>query len=73
MDRTPQPAYRMLLGGSDALGGAAFGEPIATVLEKDLPELLVKLGTAAAEAGMRWEQWAPENRDAISAIVAAYA
>ena len=73
VDRTPQPAYRMLLGGSDALGGAAFGEPIATVLEKDLPELLVKLGTAAAEAGMRWEQWAPENRDAISAIVAAYA
>lgn len=42
-----QSAFRVFMGGSDALGKAAFGEVIAVVLESDLPAMFVELGKAA--------------------------
>ncbi len=70
VDKTPMPAFRMFLGGSDRVGAARFGEPAATVLETELPALLVELGRAAAGAGQSWEEWSaahPGERDAIIA------
>ncbi len=70
VDKTPMPAFKMFLGGSDRVGKARFGAPVATVLEKDLPALLVELGKAAAASGQSWTDWSaahPEERDAIIA------
>lgn len=70
VDQRPTPAFRLSLDGSDAPGGARFGQPGAVILERDLPALLVELGQAAAAAGQPWADWAaahPEERDAIIA------
>lgn len=71
VDGKPQPAFKMFLGGSDELGSARFGEAVATVLEKDIPTLLVELGQAAADFG--WEKWSAEHSAERDAIISKYA
>ena len=73
VDKKPQPAFRLFLGGSDALDEARFGEAGAVILEKDVPALLVELGKAAAAAGQSWRQWSETHREDLNAIVAKYA
>lgn len=73
VDKKPLPAFRMFLDGTDALGQARFGEPVATVLERDIPALLVELGQAAAAEGLSWRPWLEGHRDAFQAILAKYA
>lgn len=70
VDGKAQPAFKLYLGGSDALNDARFGEAGAMILEKDLPNFLVELGRAAAETG--WDQWFPTHGDQLKAIVAKY-
>ena len=65
------PAFKLFLGGSDALGAARFGEPAATVLERDVPALLVELGRAASTLG--WDQWSAGHGGELNAIIAKYA
>lgn len=72
-DKKPQPAFRLFLGGSDALGKARFGEAGAVILEKDIPALLVELGKAAAAAGQTWARWSEEHAAERDAIIAKYA
>lgn len=71
VDGKPQPAFRLFLGGDDTLGGVRFGEPVATILEKDIPVLLVELGRAAAEQG--WERWSAEHASERDIIIARFA
>ena len=71
VEGTPQPAFKMFLGGSDELGAAQFGEAAATVLEKDIPALLVELGQAAT--GLGWEKWSVEHAAERDAIISKYA
>lgn len=71
VDGKAQPAFKLFLGGSDALGAARFGEPAATVLERDVPALLVELGRAASALG--WEQWSAGHSGELNSIIAKYA
>ena len=73
VDKKPEPAFKMTLGGNDRLGEARFGEGAAIILEKDLPALLVELGQAAAAAGQSWAQWSAEHPQERDAILAKYA
>ena len=73
VDKKPQPAFKMLLSGTDELGGARFGQEVGTVLEADLPALLVELGKAAAAAGQNWDQWSAGHAAERDAIIAKYA
>ena len=70
VDGKPQPAFKMFLSGSDELGFARFGEAAGTVLEKDIPVLVVELGQAAA--GLGWERWSGEHAAERDAIIAKY-
>ena len=72
VDKKPQPAFKMLLNGTDELGQAAFGQEVGTVLEADLPALLVELGKAAGAAGQRWDQWSEDHAAERDAIIAKY-
>ena len=72
VDGKPQPAFRMFLGGSDRVGQAQFGQPAATILERDLPTLLVELGRAAAGAGQTWQEWSHSHAGERDAIIAKY-
>lgn len=73
VDKKPLPAFKMFLGGTDELGQAKFGKEVGTVLESDLPALLVDLGKAAAEAGQDWHQWSEDHAAERDAIIAKYA
>jgi len=73
VDKKPQPAFKMFLGGTDTLGKARFGAEAGTVLESDMPALLVELGKAAAAAGQSWSQWSAEHAQERDAIIAKYA
>ena len=71
VDGKPQPAFKLFLGGSDALGEALFGEAGPIILERDIPAMLVELGKAASSQG--WAKWSSENKAAMDAIIAQYA
>ncbi len=73
VDKKPQPALKMFLNGTDELGAARFGQEVGTVLETDLPALLVELGKAAAAAGQNWSQWSADHAQERDAIIAKYA
>lgn len=73
VDKKPLPAFKMFLSGTDELDRARFGQEAGTVLEADLPALLVELGKAAADAGQSWEQWSKEHAAERDAIIAKYA
>ena len=73
VDKKPEPAFKLSLGGSDQLGKASFGEGSSSILEKDLPAFLVELGQAAAAAGQSWEQWSAEHAVERDTIIAKYA
>lgn len=73
VDGKPQPAFKLFLGGSDAVGAARFGQAGAVILEKDIPALLVELGKAASAAGQNWSQWSESNAGTLNAIVSKYA
>lgn len=73
VDKKPQPAFKMFLNGTDELGQARFGQEVGTVLEADLPKLLVELGKAAQAAGQNWEQWSADHAQERDAIIAKYA
>ena len=66
----PQPAFKMLLGGSDALGKAAFGKEMGIILEKDIPAMLVEMGKAAGDMG--WNAWSAEREEELQQIIAKY-
>ncbi|MCI8423065.1 MAG: nitrite/sulfite reductase [Lawsonibacter sp.] len=72
VDNRPQPAFKLFLDGADALGRARFGTAAATILERDLPALLVELGQAAAAARQDWRQWSAQNAAQRDAILAKY-
>lgn len=72
VDKKPEPAFKMFLSGADELGASRFGQEVGTVLEADLPALLVELGQAAAAAGQRWEQWSADHAGQRDAIIAKY-
>ncbi len=72
VDGKPQPAFRMFLGGSDQAGKARFGEPAATILERDLPALMAELGRAAADAGQSWEEWSASHSQERDGIIQKY-
>lgn len=65
-------AFKMFLGGTDALGKAKFGAETAVITEDDLPAFLVELGKAAAAKELRWGEYAAANSEEVSAIIAKY-
>ena len=73
VEKKPQPAFKMFLGGAGELGQARFGAEAGTILESDLPALLVELGRAAAAAGQSWAQWSLDHAQERDTIIAKYA
>lgn len=68
----PAPAFKMFLGGCDALGAEQFGEAVGVVYEEQLPALLVELGKAAAAAGQTWQDWRNAHGEELQTILAKY-
>lgn len=72
VDKSSCPAFKMTLGGSDRLGEARFGDGSVTILEQDMPALMVELGKAAQASGQRWEQWSKNHAKERNDIITKY-
>ena len=72
VDGKMEPAFMMFMNGSPVQGQEKFGDEIGVVLEAQIPEMLVKIGSAAAAAGMDYKTYAAEQPEALQAIIAQY-
>lgn len=69
VDGKPQPGFKMFLGGSDALGSAAFGQGGAVILESQLPQFFVEMGQAVAASGLSWAGWMAQRPQEFDALM----
>lgn len=72
IDKKPQPAYILFVNGDDRQGQEVLGQELGTVLQEKVPELLVKIGQAAADAGLDYDSWRKAEPEALEAIAADY-
>ena len=49
-----------------------MGEPLGVMLEKSIPEFLVRLGKTVEASGLPFSEWKKGRRDEIAALAADY-
>ncbi len=57
IDKKPQPAFVLYVGGCDRQGEETMGREFGPVLETEIPGFLVKLGKTVAESGLDFAAW----------------
>lgn len=72
VDKKPQSAFMLYVGGDERQGQEKMGRELGTILETKIPEFLVKLGKAVAESGLDFAAWQQENPDGIRDIAEEY-
>lgn len=72
VDGKAQPAFLLYVNGCELQGKEQFGRSVGTLLEKDIPDFLVKLGKTVAASGLDYEAWSQENPDGIDQIAESY-
>nr|WP_289698755.1 hypothetical protein [Dubosiella newyorkensis] len=73
VEKIPQAAFRVFVGGSDEKDNVRFGEFVGVVLEKDMPDLFLALGKACLESQKTWDAFVQENRDDVVSIIESFA
>lgn len=66
------PAFTLYAGGCDVQGRESMGREIGTMLARDIPEFLVKLGQEAAQSGMEYGTGENEHPERLEEIAKAY-
>lgn len=72
IDGKPQPAFHLLMKGSDRQGAEVFGQPLGAMLLEDVPTFIVELGRTVAASGMDFDRWLDQHEDAFRALAAKY-
>jgi len=72
VDKKPQSAFMLYVGGNDYQGKETMGEELGTVLETEIPAFLVELGKTVAGTGMDYASWKASNPDGVKEIAAKY-
>lgn len=72
VDKKPQPAFTVTLGGSDRQGSERFGAEIGTVLSEEIPRLIVEIGEAVTKSGLSYSDYANENPSALTELIQKY-
>ena len=65
----PQPAFVLYINGEQRQGQETMGKELGTMLEKDIPVFLTKLGKTVSDSGMtygEWNQSYPEELEKIA-------
>lgn len=69
MNGKPQPAFVLYINGEQRQGQETMGKELGTMLEKDIPVFLTKLGKTVSDSGMtygEWNQSYPEELEKIA-------
>lgn len=72
IEKVPYPAFTLHVNGCDLQGQETMGEQLGVILEKDIPEFLVKVGQTVEEAETDYETWMKENKAAFVEIAERY-
>lgn len=72
VDGVLEPAFSLYVNGNDRQGKEAMGREVGVILQKAIPDFLVKLGTAVADSGMDYETWNAAHPEAFDQIAAQY-
>lgn len=71
-DGKMQPAYILYVNGCERQGEEVLGCELGAILESDIPEFLVKLGTEVARSGMDYDAWNAADPEALGRIAGRY-
>lgn len=72
VDKKPQSAFVLYVGGNEHQGRETMGKEIGTILETQIPEFIVKLGKEVEKSGMGFYAWREKYPDAIETIAKPY-
>ena len=72
VDGKPQPAFALFVNGYERQGQEVLGRELGTILEADIPEFLVSLGSTVAASGKDFFCWNASEPDALEQIAAPY-
>lgn len=72
VDGRMESAFVLFVNGKERQGEERMGEELGTILEKDIPEFLVKLGQNVAESGLDFYAWNERNPQELKRIAAEY-
>lgn len=57
VDGKAEPAFVLCVNGEDVAGKERFGDQVGTILERDIPEFLKKIGQEVSEDGTTFDVW----------------
>lgn len=66
------PAFILFYGGNSISGHEKLGENMGTILEEQIPEFMVRLGTMTAESNLPYDQWIKEHESDFRYLAAQY-
>ncbi|WP_101877297.1 nitrite/sulfite reductase [Lachnoclostridium edouardi] len=72
VDKTPQPAFVLFVGGCDLEGQERFGKELGQILAANIPGFMKELGEKISQAGMVFEQWFPDHQKELEEIAGKY-
>lgn len=72
VDRKPQVAFNLFVGGCDLQGQELFGEDWGAIAAADIPAFLIDVGNAVTAAGATFDAWLPGHREELKALAANY-
>lgn len=72
IDRQPQSAFTLYIGGQDRQGSERMGRELGVVLEKDIPAFLVELGRTVAASGRDFAAWYAADSSAFDRVAVKY-
>ena len=72
VDKTPQSAFKLSINGNPTRDNAIFGEEKGVILESDIVDFFVELGTMISQANMTFDTWTNENEEEFAKLLAKY-
>ena len=72
VDKKPQSAFVLYVGGNEHQGRETMGKEIGTILESQIPEFIVKLGREVEKSGMGFDAWRESHPHDIEEIAEPY-
>lgn len=72
IDRKPQSAFTLYVGGRDTQGRERMGRELGVVLESRIPAFLVELGRTVAASGMDFAAWYAADPSAFDRVAVGY-
>lgn len=72
VDGKMESAFVLFVNGNERQGQERMGRELGTILEKDIPQFLVRLGENVAKSGLDFCAWSERNPEELEKIAEEY-